>query len=185
MTAPKDLLETMLAVAVKDTPTTKADGTLDLRLPHGCKIHRRPVHVDDRGELQEIYGAAWDIDDIPVTHLYMTTLRPGVVKGWSLHKLHQDRYFLISGTMQVVMFDPRPDSPTLGEVFKITLSERDRFVLTVPEFVWHADYNCDSKEALFINLPTVGFDRKNPDKYRLPIDSPLIPYRFPSTARGY
>ncbi len=185
MTISKDILETTLAAAIQDVPTTKADGTLNRRLPHGAKIHRRPIHVDDRGELQEIYGAAWDVDDIPVSHLYMSTLRPGVVKGWNLHKLHQDRYFLVHGVMQVVMFDPRPDSPTFGGVFSITMSERNRFVLTVPEYVWHADYNCDTKEAVFVNMPTVGFDPANPDKYRLPIDSPLIPYQFPSTARGY
>lgn len=185
MTADRNILETTLAAAIKDGPTTKADGTLRRRLPHGSKIHRRPIHVDDRGELQEIYGAAWDLDEIPVTHLYMTTIRPGVVKGWNLHKLHQDRYFLIVGTMQVVMYDPRPDSPTFDEVFSVTLSERDRFVLSVPEFVWHADYNCGPKEVLFLNFPTRGFDPANPDKYRLPIYSPLIPYRFASTARGY
>ncbi len=175
----------LMAAAVQDRPTTLPDGTPQPKLPHGSKILRRPVHVDDRGELQEIYGGFWDVDDIPVTHLYMTTLRPGVVKGWNLHKLHQDRYFLITGTMQVVMYDTRPDSPTLGGVFSVTLSERNRFVLTVPEFVWHADYNCDTKEAICVNLPTVGFDPKQPDKYRLPIDTDLIPYRFPDTARGY
>lgn len=185
MNEPKDILEATLAGAVKDQPSITSGGTLNRRLPHGSKIYRRPVLVDNRGELQEIYSANWDIDDVPVSHLYMTTLRPGVVKGWSLHKQHQDRYFVVTGTMDVVMYDPRPDSPTCGEVFSVTLSESDRFVLTVPEFVWHADYNCDSKEVILLNLPTVAYDPKNPDKYRLPIDTPLIPYRFPANARGY
>ncbi len=179
------ILDATLAAALQDGPTLKADGTSRRRLPEGATIYQRPIHVDDRGELQEIYSAGWPVDDIPVSHLYMTTLRPNIVKGWNLHKLHKDRYFLIIGTMQVVMYDPRPDSATFGEVFSVTLSERERFVLTVPEFAWHADDNCGASEAIFVNLPTVGFDAAAPDKYRLPIDSPLIPYRFPATARGY
>jgi dTDP-4-dehydrorhamnose 3,5-epimerase len=185
MTTPKDILETMLAAAVQDKPTIKSDGTLKQRLPHGAKIHRRPVHVDDRGELQEIYVAAWDMDDVPVSNLYFVTLRPNVAKGWSLHKTHTDRYFVIAGFMQVVMFDPRPESPTCGEVFSVTMSERDRFVLSIPEFVWHADYNCGSTDVILLNFPTRPYDKSDPDKYRLPIDTPLIPYRFPATARGY
>ena len=35
-----------------------------------------------------------------------------------------------------------------------------------------------------MNFPTMAFDHKNPDKYRLPLDTPLIPYSF-GDARGW
>ena len=174
-----------LAAAVADQRSVDASGHTMRGLPEGSKIFRRPVLVDDRGELQEIYSAAWDMDDIPVRHLYMVTILPGVVKGWALHEHQTDRYFLISGRIQVVMYDPRPNSSTYGGVFSVVISDRDRFVLSVHDHVWHADYNCGTTEAAFLNMPTRAYDAANPDKYRLPIDSPLIPYRFPATARGY
>jgi dTDP-4-dehydrorhamnose 3,5-epimerase len=29
-----------------------------------------------------------------------------------------------------------------------------------------------------VNFPTTPYDHGNPDKYRLPIDTPLIPYKI-------
>ena len=185
MNADPDLLEKTLAASTLDGVTVNADGTMIPRLPFGSTISRRPVHADVRGELQEIISPGLAIAEVPVCQVYMVTLRPNVVKGWALHKLHEDRYFVVSGHMQVVLFDPRPDSPTSGMVFSVTMSERDRFVLTIPTHVWHADYNCGAQDAILVNMPTRPYDREAPDKYRLPIDTPLIPYRFPATATGY
>jgi dTDP-4-dehydrorhamnose 3,5-epimerase len=33
-------------------------------------------------------------------------------------------------------------------------------------------------DAYFVNLPTRAYDHANPDKFRLPLDTDLIPYRF-------
>jgi dTDP-4-dehydrorhamnose 3,5-epimerase len=111
-------------------------------------------------------------------------VRPGVVKGWGLHKEQEDRYFLISGEMQVVLFDVRPESSTYGKVMKLTLTEHDRALVNIPPYVWHADFNIGDKDAVAVNLPTKAYDHANPDKYRLPIDTPLIPHKFPTT-RGW
>jgi dTDP-4-dehydrorhamnose 3,5-epimerase len=35
-----------------------------------------------------------------------------------------------------------------------------------------------------VNCPTMAYDHANPDKYRLPLDTDLIPHKFPG-ARGY
>jgi len=45
---------------------------------------------------------------------YVFTLRPGVVKGWGMHLEHEDRYFILHGELEVVMYDDRPASPTAG-----------------------------------------------------------------------
>ena len=106
-----------------------------------------------------------------------------MVKGWNLHQKHEDRYFILQGEMELVLFDPRPDSATSGEVCRIVLSEFNRRIVNVPKWVWHADHNIGSKDVVVVNFPTVAYNHDNPDKYRLPIDTDLIPYRFP-TARG-
>jgi dTDP-4-dehydrorhamnose 3,5-epimerase len=38
--------------------------------------------------------------------------------------------------------------------------------------------------VLAVNFPTVPYDRVRPDKYRLPIDTDLIPHRFPDGVRS-
>jgi dTDP-4-dehydrorhamnose 3,5-epimerase len=107
-----------------------------------------------------------------------------VVKGWSLHREHEDRYTIIAGEMDLVLFDPRPDSPTCGEVCRITLSERQRCLVNIPTFVWHADHNIGVTDVVFVNFPTRPYEHASPDKYRLPIGTPLIPYSFGPNARG-
>jgi dTDP-4-dehydrorhamnose 3,5-epimerase len=56
--------------------------------------------------------------------------------------------------------------------------------MNVPKFVWHADHNVGSEEAVIVNFPTIQYDHASPDKYRLPIDTPLIPYSF-GAAHGW
>jgi dTDP-4-dehydrorhamnose 3,5-epimerase len=108
------------------------------------------------------------------------TIRPGRVKGWNLHKEHEDRYALLRGELDLVLFDPRPDSPTCGEICKISLSEHHRCLVNVPRDVWHADHNIGAADVIIINFPTGPYDYANPDKYRLPLDTDQIPYSFGS-----
>ena len=144
-------------------------------------IHRSPTHVDDRGTLTEILDPRWGWHPDPIVYAYYITERPGHAKGWALHKEHDDRYYLIRGEIELVLYDVRPDSSTCGQICKLTLSDRDHFIVNIPAFVWHGSRNLGKDDAITVNFPTVPFDHENPDKYRLPIDSPLIPYSFGDT----
>jgi dTDP-4-dehydrorhamnose 3,5-epimerase len=64
------------------------------------------------------------------------------------------------------------------------MSETNRRLVNIPKFVWHAEQNIGDKDVVVIDLPTEPYNHKNPDKYRLPIDTPLIPYSF-GNARGW
>jgi dTDP-4-dehydrorhamnose 3,5-epimerase len=63
------------------------------------------------------------------------------------------------------------------------MSESQRKLVNVPKFVWHAEHNIGTKDVVLIDFPTKPYNHSDPDKYRLPIDTPLIPYSFGS-ARG-
>lgn len=80
------------------------------------------------------------------------------------------------GEMELVLYDVRPDSSTCGLVSRIVLSEHHRRLVSVPKFVWHADVNIGQRNCVAINFPTSPYDHADPDKYRLPLDTPLIPY---------
>ena len=49
----------------------------------------------------------------------------GFVKGWNLHKLHEDRYFVLHGTLELVLYDVRPESATCGKLSRIWSRNRD------------------------------------------------------------
>ncbi len=81
----------------------------------------------------------------------------------------------------VLLYDGRENSPTKGMLNKIVLSEYNRRLMNIPIGVWHADQNIGTKDALLANFPTICYDHKDPDKYRLPLNNDLIPYKFEGT----
>ena len=86
------------------------------------------------------------------------------------------------GTIQVVLYDAREDSPTHGLVNDLCFSEHNRALFTIPAGVWHALKNVGDKDALFVNMPTRAYDHADPDKFRLPLDNDVIPYRLRGAA---
>jgi dTDP-4-dehydrorhamnose 3,5-epimerase len=178
-----DLLEMTLAAARRDRQMAMPSGKPAARLTEGVVIRDLTTIADERGSLVELYDPRWNYHPDPLVFSYSFTIRPGYVKGWNLHKEHEDRYAILQGEMALVLFDLRPDSTTYGEVCKIILSERHRRLVNVPKLVWHADHNIGDKDVVVINYPTLPYDHANPDKYRLPIDTDLIPYSFEG-ARG-
>jgi dTDP-4-dehydrorhamnose 3,5-epimerase len=178
------ILDATLAAAVRDRQTVTPDGKPVTRLTEGVKIRDLPTHVDERGSVIELFDARWQWHDEPLVFSYAFTIRPGYVKGWNLHERHEDRYCLLQGEMEMVLYDPRPDSKTYGEVCKISLNAYHRRIVSLPRSVWHADHNIGTTDALLVNFPTAPYDHANPDKYRLPIDTDLIPHKFPG-AHGF
>jgi dTDP-4-dehydrorhamnose 3,5-epimerase len=172
------LLDTTLEAAVRDRQTTTADSRRVIRLTDGVRIKPLTTHHDARGSLTELFDPRSADNPDPIVSAYTFTIRPGVVKGWNLHREHEDRYALLSGVMELVLFDPRPDSPTCGDVCRIVLSEQHRCLVNVPCNVWHADHNIGSTDVVVVNFPTQAYNHEHPDKYRLPLDTDLIPHLF-------
>jgi dTDP-4-dehydrorhamnose 3,5-epimerase-like enzyme len=108
----------------------------------------------------------------------------GVHEGLGLHEEHEDRYFILFGELEIVLYNERPTSPTEGLVSTIVLSEYRRRLMNIPAGVWHAERNLGSTDVVVINFPTIPYDHANPDKYRLPLDTDRIPYQF-ENPRGW
>ena len=178
------ILERTLAAATRDRSTVTPTGEPLRRLTEGVKIREARTLSDERGSVVEIFDQRWGWHAASVASLHCFTIRPGYVKGWGLHESHEDRYFVLAGEMELVLFDPRPNSTTYGQICKIFMSGGNRCLVNIPSCVWHADHNIGTTDVVVIDMPTVPYDHANPDKYRLPIDTPLIPYSF-GAARGW
>lgn len=168
----------------RDAQLTTPEGESIQQLPAGVTFRESPTHIDSRGTVCELFDPRWGWHKDPLVFSYLFTIRPGMVKGWGLHKEHEDRYFTLFGEMEIVMYDDRPDSPTRGLVATVVLSEYRRRLMNIPPGIWHANHNIGTKDAIVINFPTKPYDHANPDKYRLPLDTDLIPYRF-ERAKGW
>jgi dTDP-4-dehydrorhamnose 3,5-epimerase len=163
---------------VKDQQLISPDGTLLAPLIDGIVLRRLPPIEDKRGDVVEIYNPAWNIHPAAMVYAYQSSLRPGAIKGWIKHALQDDRLFISHGVMRWALYDDRPDSPTYQLVNDLTLSERNRALLIIPQGVYHAVQNIGQTDAFFVNLPTRPYNHHDPDKYRLPIRNDLIPFDF-------
>jgi dTDP-4-dehydrorhamnose 3,5-epimerase len=162
----------------KDRATVAVDGTPLRKLIDGVVIQSAVTHADDRGTLCEIHSPYRAPHAAPVVYVYQFTIRPGKIKGWHIHYLHDDRIFISQGQVKVVLYDNRPDSPTYRLINEIHRTELDRNVMVIPAGVFHAHQNIASTDALFISMPTRPYQHDDPDVYRLPIGTDQIPYKF-------
>lgn len=170
---------------VRDRQTVTPDGESVKPIVHGVSFREVATHVDDRGTVCEVFDPRWAWHPDPLVFVYTWTLRPGWVKGWALHREHEDRYLVLSGDLRVVLYDEREDSPTQGLVSEIYLTAYRRRLMNIPAGVWHADHNVGSSDVVVVNCPTIPYDHANPDKYRLPIDTDRIPFEFEGVKGGW
>ncbi|MEA2682840.1 MAG: dTDP-4-dehydrorhamnose 3,5-epimerase [Chloroflexota bacterium] len=164
--------------AIKDVQTVTAGGEPVATYIAGVQVRRTRTHQDERGELCEVYDPAWGFTAEPMVYAYQAMIRPGMAKGWILHEQQDDRLFISFGTAKVVLYDAREGSETRGMLNEVYLGERDRGIVVIPRGVWHAVENVGSGDLYYLNLPTKAYNHASPDKYRLPLDTDQIPYRF-------
>jgi dTDP-4-dehydrorhamnose 3,5-epimerase len=162
----------------KAPQTVKPSGERVAPIIHGVRVHQQVTQQDERGSLTELYSPFWKFDDIPLVYLYAVMVRPGKVKGWAVHYKQVDRYFFHEGTLKLVLFDDRSDSPTHGMINELYFSEANRSLVLVPPHVFHAVQNVGSTDGLMINFPSVPYRHADPDKHTLPLQNDLIRYEF-------
>jgi dTDP-4-dehydrorhamnose 3,5-epimerase len=141
----------------------------------GVRIKQLTTHSDERGRLFEVLRNDDEIFDA-FGQAYITTAYPGVVKAWHMHKRQADNMCVVCGDVKFVLFDPRDDSSTKGEINEFFLGSDNRLLLRIPAGVYHGFKNIGVAEAIVLNIPTNTYNPAEPDEYRLaPFDND-IPY---------
>ena len=168
----------MLPGARKDAQLiTSAWQKVDERID-GVQL-REVLHVPrDHGVITELYRPEWDPTGLPVVHAYQSRLYPGAIGAWSCHARTIDRLFVNQGSVKVVLYDGREGSRTAGRINELHAGDARPTLVIVPIGVWHGLQNLGDADALVLNFPTRAYDYADPDHYRLPFDSPEIPYAW-------
>ena len=166
--------------ARKDASTVNEQGVRKGIVIQGVVARPAVSHIDDRGTMCEVYDPAWGATDFPLVTVSLYTIRPGVAKGWVVHRRQDDRNFLAQGRVKWVLYDDRPESPTYREIQELYVGEYSRQLVVIPRGVFHAVQNVGEVEAIIVDMPSVRYNHEDPDKYRLPLVNDVIPYRFAS-----
>ena len=141
----------------------------------GVKTKKLKVIPDERGWLMEILRCDDEIFE-KFGQVYFTTAYPDIVKAWHLHKIQTDNFTCISGMMKVVLYDDRKDSKTYQEINEFYIGDKNPMIISVPPLVYHGFKAIGNETAYFLSIPTMPYNYKKPDEYRLPPDTNEIPY---------
>jgi dTDP-4-dehydrorhamnose 3,5-epimerase len=111
-----------------------------------------------------------------VEHLYTVEAASGGMRDeWYYHEHTLDRYMLLDGLLDVGLWDPRPNSPTKGAFFILSLGEPGSGLpngVRIPPLVWHS-LRWNSQAGMLLNAKTPPFAQAKPDKVRIsPEDYP-------------
>ncbi|HEX9377399.1 MAG TPA: dTDP-4-dehydrorhamnose 3,5-epimerase family protein [Actinomycetota bacterium] len=139
----------------------------------------KPLRVipDERGRLMEILRAD-DEGFREFGQVYLSTTYPGVVKAWHLHRVQDDNFCCVKGMVKLVLFDGREGSPTHGTLSEYHIGEHNPLLIRVPAGVLHGWKCVSQEEALVINVPNEPYHHEQPDEYRVPWNSPDVPYSW-------
>ncbi len=129
--------------------------------------------ADDRGQVMHMLRS-----DAPhfqqFGEIYFSTVHPGKVKAWHFHHRMVLNYAVPVGRINFVLYDPRPHSPTHGQVQEITLGGDDYALVTVPAGLWTGFQCVGDQTAMVANCATLAHDPTESE--RKDADDPAIPY---------
>jgi len=123
----------------------------------GVQITSRRVIPDDRGKIMHIMKSS-DSQFITFGEVYCSSVYPGVVKGWHLHKKMTLNYVVLKGNIKFVLYDARPESETYKQIQEIIIGENQYVMVTVPPNVWNGFKGIGLDEAFVINFTDIPHD---------------------------
>ena len=142
-------------------------------------VHIQPLKLlpNGRGRLMEVQRA--DDPNFPgFGQVYITSTYPGVVKAWYRHHRQIDQIAVVSGLLQLVLYDPRENSKTAGLINEIYLGELAPKLVLIPPGIWHGFRAIGAREAFALHLNSLPLSAEYPDEDRLPADDPSIPFQW-------
>lgn len=143
----------------------------------GVRVRELVRHADERGSFTELLRRDWP-EFAGFAQASVTVNYPGVIRGWHFHRQQTDLIVVVSGMAKVPLYDPRPGSPTLGQVEEHYLGDDHFALLVVPPGVYHGYKTVGEHPALIVNFPDRLYDPSQPDEGRVPFDSPHVPYSW-------
>lgn len=123
----------------------------------GVLIHPLRQIPDERGKIMHMLRAN-DPYFEKFGEIYFSTVYPGVVKGWHLHKEMTLNYAVPMGTIKLVLYDEREESPTRGELIELFIGEGNYVLVKVPPMVWNGFKGIGVTPALVANCATIPHD---------------------------
>ncbi|MBN1980135.1 MAG: dTDP-4-dehydrorhamnose 3,5-epimerase family protein [Chitinivibrionales bacterium] len=129
---------------------------------------------DERGKIMTMLRADDEFFE-QFGEIYFSIVYPGIIKGWHRHKVMTLNYAVVFGTIKLVLYDDRTDSPSYGQLMEIFPGEANYVLITIPPGVWNGFKGVGTTFAIVANCATHPHDpqeieRLDPFQNYIPYD---------------
>lgn len=173
----------LLPGAARDRQSVTRDWQAQQDLIDGVIVREVRNVAKDNGYLTEMWRDDWGIPGSTIAQVFQASIEAHGISAWHLHQFATDRLFANFGLLKIVLYDARAGSRTKGRVNAMRCGTTRPLLVVVPPGVWHGVQNLGSTAALLVNMPDRAYQYELPDHWRLPHDTPEIPYSFTPEAR--
>ncbi len=90
--------------------------------------------------------------------IYFSMVYPDAIKAWHLHRSMTLNYAVPVGTIKLVCFDDRPDSPTRSNLLELIVGDINYILVTIPPLVWNGFKGIGTTAAMVANCATEPHD---------------------------
>jgi len=108
--------------------------------------------------------------------IYFSTIYPGVVKGWHLHKNMTLNYACIHGGVKLAIYDERESSPTRGELMEVFLGPDHYALVVIPPGLWNGFKGMGSEPAIMADC--IDIPHEEVESVRIDPFNNHIPYNW-------
>jgi len=132
---------------------------------------------NEKGGLLEIQRKD-DKEYIDFAQCYATKTFSGVIKAWYKHRLQVDQLVVISGMLQLVLYDDRLESDTFHNIMEITFGDETPKLVQIPTGIWHGFKAIGSSSTFILHINSRMYAPDDLDEERLPVNTDVIPYTW-------
>jgi dTDP-4-dehydrorhamnose 3,5-epimerase len=136
----------------------------------GVEFKALVTHADERGFFREVIRET----DPFFSHFGQwshSLMYAGTAKAWHHHRKQTDYWYAI-GTLKVVLYDLREESPTHGQLLEFFMGDRFESCVKIPPGVAHGCRALELSHLLYVT--STVYDPE--DEGRIPHDDPSIGY---------
>ena len=130
--------------------------------------------VDERGKVMHMLRAD-DPHFQGFGEIYFSTVNPGAIKGWHIHREMTLNYACVAGLVKLVLFDDRTGSPTRGALQELFVGDSNYVLVRIPPMVWNGVKGLGGSPAMIANCASHPHDpgeisRLDPFSDEIPYD---------------
>ncbi len=123
----------------------------------GVQVIQKKKIIDDRGAIFHMLKVS-DPEFQKFGEIYFSKIHPGVIKAWHHHSRMTLNYLVVTGSIQLGLWDGRKDSPTYGMTQTIYLDEQFSQLAIVPPGVWNGFKGLGPTSSIVANCATEAHD---------------------------